>query len=57
MTKPEPTWPPPPNPDYEVSPVTWVVIDGIRCVEIDGGKLAEMAALHLAPGMKPARGR
>lgn len=33
------------NPSYQESPARFVVINGVRCVEIDGGKLSDMAAL------------
>lgn len=32
------------NPDYQYSPPTRVVIDGRRCVSIDGGSFADAAA-------------
>lgn len=38
-----PTNPPPPaNPGYVYSPPKWVTVNGIRCLEVDGGVLAEL---------------
>lgn len=53
--------PPPPdwrqtNPDYEESPVRVVVINGVRCVEVDGGKLYDLAMLGREPQPKKKGG-